>query len=718
LATTGHDGGIALPERRSRYNAPFTRLACMTVDAQNQYRIASALHHRGQLDEARDAYLQLLKDYPDHARALHRLGNLDLRGGRIADAERLIRRAIELQPEGTGFHNSLGNVLWAAGRVEDAFDAYAEELRQRPDFAVAHHQIGLLHLQQGRPQEALKSVQKSIYHAPEFPGGYNTLGRIYNNLGQLQEAEQALRRARHFDPSNAEISFNLGHVAQRQGKFDEALRDFEAAIKLVPDMQRAHRSLGMLLLTNGHPEKAIDHFEQALTLDPADPYSHFGLGVIFQDRAILAPAKRHFTEAIRHAPDYADAHCNLGAIHRSSGEFEAAKAHFAKALETEPDHIPALSGLAAVLEMEGAYEEAYDLLHQRVSRGEAHADVLVVYATILERLDRRDEAIATLKQDIPNRHHGEFDRMVLHFKLGDLLDHADRYDEAIEHFETGNSLRQTDFSPENCHQVANRIVAVYGATSMKSLPRSNCDSDRPLFIVGMPRSGTSLVEQILASHPAVHGAGELATIGLQALGLQQTLNSTAAYPECVEDLNSTTLDSLAALYLDQLDRLAPQALRVTDKMWQNYENLGLIALMFPQARVVHCVREPRDTLLSCYFHLFGAGGIPFSYDPSHLIAAWEAYRQLMLHWRKACPLPMLEIDYEELAQEPAVQIPRLIEFAGLPWDEACLDFHQTRRAVTTASYHQVTQPMYTRSIGRYRNYQTWTDTHLGKLRKF
>ncbi len=690
----------------------------LMIDADSQYREALALHQSGDLEAAHSAYLALLKDFPDHARSLHRLGNLDLRSGRFADAERLIRRAIELEPDGAGFYNSLGNVLRAAGRTEEALAAYAEELRRRPDFAVAHHQLGLLLLETGQTDAALRAVQKAIYHAADFGAAYSTLGRIFNNLGRLEEAEQALTRARHFDPANAGTHFNYGHVARRKGDLQAAIDSFRRALKIDPKMQPAQRNLGMTLLAAGHSQEAIEPFEQALALNPRDPVAHFGLGVIFQERAMLEPAKRHFSEAVKLKADYADAHCNLAATHRSLGEFGPAKTHFRQALAAEAGHRAALSGLAAVLEMEGAYDEAYELLDPHVSHGEAHPDILVVYATVLERLERRDDAIATLERHLGRSAPDTLDRAVLNFKLGDLRDHAGHYEQALTHFDAGNALRSTGFDPANHRSVAQRIIAAYSPEAMDRLPRSGNESEVPLFIVGMPRSGTSLVEQILASHPAAHGAGELATIGLMALGLPRRIPGEAPYPECMAEASAEILADLAGRYLDQVNRLAPEAARVTDKMWQNYENIGLISLLFPRARIVHCLRDPRDVLLSCYFHLFGAGGIPFSYDPAHLVTAWNAYRDLMQHWREVCPLPILEVDYETLASNPDEQIPRLIEFAGLPWDDACLRFHETRRAVTTASYHQVTQPMYTRSIGRYRNYADWADKHFGELRKF
>jgi hypothetical protein len=220
----------------------------------------------------------------------------------------------------------------------------------------------------------------------------------------------------------------------------------------------------------------------------------------------------------------------------------------------------------------------------------------------------------------------------------------------------------------------------------------------------MPRSGTSLVEQILASHPAVHGAGELTEIGLMAL-------STAAggreYPESVRGLDARSVNAMAAAYGRRLDALAPKAERVVDKMWQNFEYLGFAAMLLPAARIIWCRRDPADLGLSCFFQHFFGDGVPFAYDLAHIGCMVREHERAMAHWRAVLDLDILDLTYETLVADPEAQIRRLVKFAGLPWDPACLRFHQTERVVRTASHAQVRRPLYSSSVGRHRAYARW-----------
>jgi hypothetical protein len=249
-----------------------------------------------------------------------------------------------------------------------------------------------------------------------------------------------------------------------------------------------------------------------------------------------------------------------------------------------------------------------------------------------------------------------------------------------------------------------RLLAAFSREAMAGLPRAGRNDVRPVFIVGMPRSGTSLVEQILASHRDIHGAGELSDLGLLALS---TAAGTLEYPESVATLSAMDMDRLSAAYGSRLDEIAPRASRVTDKMWQNFEFLGFASLLFPEARVIHCTRDPMDTGLSCFFHHFYGAGVAFAYDLAHIGAYYRQYLRIMDHWRQVLPLPVLEVSYERLVADTETQTRKIVDFTGLPWDPACLRFFETERVVGTASHEQVRRPVYRTSVGRHRRYLEW-----------
>jgi hypothetical protein len=228
----------------------------------------------------------------------------------------------------------------------------------------------------------------------------------------------------------------------------------------------------------------------------------------------------------------------------------------------------------------------------------------------------------------------------------------------------------------------------------------------------MPRSGSTLVEQIVASHPNVFGAGELPHFHRTAVELPAIQNTTTSYPECAALMNDSTVARLADEYLTHLDALSPHADRVTDKMPENFQHLGLISLLFPHARVIHCQRDPLDTCLSCYFLDF-TGWLPFTYDLTKLGQYYQQYLRLMAHWRTALPTPVLEVRYEDLVADKEAVSRRMIAFCGLDWDDACLAFHETDRPILTASHWQARQSIYKSSVGRWRRYEQ----HLGSLKQ-
>jgi hypothetical protein len=297
----------------------------------------------------------------------------------------------------------------------------------------------------------------------------------------------------------------------------------------------------------------------------------------------------------------------------------------------------------------------------------------------------------------------------LHFGLGVRADRTGAHDEAFDHFNRANALRRrllqvagTAHDAEEHHAWIEQIITTCDAAYFRHVAGLGRRTERPVFIVGMPRSGTSLVEQILASHPDVFGAGELRDIDLLAKKLPARWGGREAYPVCLRNLDAATTSFLADKYLERLARLNGPAIRVTDKMPMNFLNLGLIAALFPRARVIHCVRDPLDVCLSCYFQDFV--GVNFSCDLGDLASYYRDYERLMAHWRSVLPLPLLEVVYEELVEDQEAVSRRLVSFCGLNWDDRCLAFHQNRRLVHTASLVQVRQPIYKGSVGRWRHY--------------
>ncbi len=296
--------------------------------------------------------------------------------------------------------------------------------------------------------------------------------------------------------------------------------------------------------------------------------------------------------------------------------------------------------------------------------------------------------------------------------MAKLHDEGGDYDEAFHCFRAGNDLRKAGhrYQPEEESLFVDRLMASFNKELFGEKERIGNRSERPVFIVGMPRSGTTLVEQILASHPQVHGHGELEEMAELVRGLSERLGSRQPYPECVKTLDEITAGSLAEAHLAQLERHGCGVVRSIDKMPHNFLHLGLIALLFPRARLIHCLRDPLDTCLSCYFQDFGSRH-RFSCDLEQLGRCYRNYQRLMAHWHATLPRPILDVPYEGLVHDQELWCRKLIDFLGLPWDERCLTYYKTERPVLTSSAWQVRQPIYTSSVGRWRHYAK----HLGPL---
>ena len=379
----------------------------------------------------------------------------------------------------------------------------------------------------------------------------------------------------------------------------------------------------------------------------------------------------------------------------------------------------ALAGLAARHELRGEYRDGSDLLRPVVEAGNATATIAVTYASLQRRLGEAAVVIPLLDDSLKQTV-SQVDRCHLHFGLGDLYDATGQYKQAFEHYRQGNLLSPGHFDPIRHDERVDGLIEYFEVAAFGRLANADTDTrvSRPVFIVGMPRSGTSLVEAILGAHPKIRAGGELDGIPDLVTRLSTVQAGGTPYPQCLDGLDATTLTGLATEYMSchGTPRAAPQC--VTDKLPANFLHLGLIALLFPAARVIHCTRDPADTALSCYVQNFSAAGLAFSRNLEHIAAYYGAYHRLMDHWREVLPVEVMDLRYEDLVADGGKWSRRLVTFAGLAWREECLQFHSLDRVVATASHAQVREPIYSSSVGRARNYRRFLGDLPDRLKAF
>jgi tetratricopeptide (TPR) repeat protein len=373
-----------------------------------------------------------------------------------------------------------------------------------------------------------------------------------------------------------------------------------------------------------------------------------------------------------------------------------------------------LAGKANAHTRGGAWEKARAVLEPLVSKGAEDAGMATVYARIAVHDGDYDRAVEVASRHLQDRVAQEIHRTLL-FDIGAAHERAGRYDDAFESFSQANRVTTGSWDPAASTERLDEIMTVFGRESLESLPPATTparQSEVPVFIVGMMRSGSTLVEQIIDTHPEAHGAGEIAALPDLVREMSLRVGSTLPYPQCVRELDADDFEALAASYLTELQRVAPTARRVCDKHLINYEHLGLIQALFPKARVIHTRRDAMDTCLSCFCSRFPPGVPAFTEDLEHLGMRFNDYLAIMEHWRSTLDMALLEIDYETLVEDQEGTTRRILEFLGLPWDESCLRFHESPRQALTLSREQVSRPIYRSAVDRHRHY----DRHLGPLR--
>jgi tetratricopeptide (TPR) repeat protein len=699
-------------------------------------------HQAGRLDQAELLYRQVLDADPAHADALHLLGVVTHQRGLHAQAIPLIERAVELNPGAAAYHTNLAETYRAVGDLGRAAAHGRLAAQLAPDSAEARYNLAVALQQQGQRSEAIPLFEAALERSPYWAAPYVNLGNVLREEGQPYEALAVYREGVRLAADKARLENNLGQLLFEMGQAGEALPHSQEAVRLQPEQPAALTNLGNVLAGLGRFDEARGYYQRALQLDPALALAYHGLGQVFQEEGRLDEAQACFSQAIRldpedpphhcmlagvlyekeqedeaiarfrlvlqHRPQHAEAHNSLGYILQDRGDAAGARAAFLEAVRVKPDYADAYLNLGLLQSEAGETQQALETFRTALRHDPNHPEALAALGLALrDRLPSED--LATIEHLLAEGRMAGKKRPVLLYGLCQVLDARNHYSRAAECARQANAFfqeaavrRRQAYDPEEHRRYVEQIIAAYSREHFGRVRGWGVETDLPVFIVGLPRSGTSLTEQILASHPQVFGAGELNLARDAYRSIPGLVGKQAPGVECVGDLTRPVVQTLASQYLGRLRQLDARAARIVDKMPDNYLMLGLIVTLFPNARAIHTRRDVRDVGLSCWMTHFKH--IRWSYQLEDIATRIREYERLMEHWRKVLPVPLLEVDYEETVADLEGVARRLVSWCGLEWDPACLAFWQTKRVVRTASMTQVREPVYNRSVGRWKHY--------------
>ncbi|HUB15373.1 MAG TPA: sulfotransferase [Acetobacteraceae bacterium] len=637
--------------------------------------------------------------------ALLRLGIRDLGDGKADTAIAALRRAHAVAPTSAAVNAHLGLALQAAGQSREAATMLATALALNPGIVEARYALGTAHLALGDPGTAIACFEAILVTDPAHAEARYGIGTAFQAMGDYQAAMAHYRQALAIDRDFAEASCACGTLHLRLQQASEARACFLQALDVDPDYTEAKLGLAAGLLQMHRYQAAAAEFRRVLRDDPEHAAANCGLAGVLRRKHRDAEAIPLYERVLASDPEHDEALVGLAHALRGVAQGESAVAIYRRILARRPDDPEAIVGLSEALTEQGQFDAARVLLRQAV-RQQPERIVFQHRLVNLGKVQPADPIIARLEAMLPRAALLPPDEQVrLRFGLAKAYDDTNRHAKGFHHLLEGNALarQRIPYDERAALEHLARMPAIFTPELMAAWRGRGDPSDRPIFILGMPRSGSTLVEQMLAGHQRIFAGGERHELPEAVENVLFAKYGAPRLSEAIWTLAAPELRQLGSDYDAALRRLAPAAARVTDKLPGNFPLAGLIHLALPNSRIIHVVRDPVDTCLSCFAQLFAENDVPCSYDLAELGRYYRAYRTLMDYWRSVLPAGvMLDVHYEALVDDFPGEARRIVTHCGLDWDDACLETQSFRRVVRTASVVQVRQPIYRSSVGRWR----------------
>ncbi|MBO9498732.1 MAG: tetratricopeptide repeat protein [Novosphingobium sp.] len=631
-----------------------------------------ALNAQGKTKEAIASLKRAVKAAPKIASYRSNLGEIQRQSGNLADAIVSLLEAIELDPKNAQAHNNLGIARFDSRNYAEAADAYRKAIELKPDFAEAQNNLGNALRRMGKIQDSIEAYQNALAVRERYPEAYNNLGTMLRELGKEEQAEHALRKAIQQNPKYVEARTNLASLYHHQKKDVDALRELGDVLKFAPKDVRA------LVLTARCQARRFNFVsaEQACRLalkeEPENAEVLTVLGMVLHELDRYDEAVEVLEKADALAPRNAETLSYFGVALKSVGRLDDARDKIIKGVELNPNMIAAYANLNDLVDY-SKEKELYDRLEKVMSvKGKRHPELM----------------------------------LPLHYAYAKALDDNGQPEKALEHYIEGGKIKRTmlNYDEADTFKFYDDIKRTFTREFIAGSPFEGNPTDRLLFIVGMPRSGSTLVEQILASNDAVYGAGEVKYFSQGLHKLRDRFPSLSRFPDMMAELKPNHYKLLADSYTQAMFKAAGDARIVTDKLLTNYFFVGLIHMLFPNAKIINTRRDPVDSSLSAFTKLF-KDDMPHSYDMGELGRYYRQYDALMKHWEKVLPKGVMKVvEYEKVVADTEKEARGVIEFLGLDWDDKMLEFYKSSRPVKTASVAQVRKPIYKTAVKRWKKY--------------
>ena len=625
------------------------------------------LYNQGQLAAVIEQATPLTEQYPEAFIVWNILGAANKGLGRVQAASDTLKKVTELNPTYADGFNNLGVALQDQGKLDEAIEACTKALAIKPDYAEAYNNMATALRGQGKFDEAIEALNKALAIKSDFADAYYNMGNVLQEQGKPEAAIAACKTALAINPNYAAAYNTMGNALQDQDKLDEAIASCNKALALKPDFAAAYNSKGIALKEQGKLDEAIEAYNKALALKPDYAEACNNMGATLKDQGKLDEAIEAYNKALSLKPDYAEAFNNIGLTLQDQGKLDEAIEAFNKALAFKPD-----------------YAEAHRNLSLSVKYDSNHPQVAAV-GEMMKRSDLNDD-----------------DRCNLHYAFAKMSEDIGDLDIAFENYVAGGRLRQKLLSYDlrqdelTFHQIKTTAPTIEDTLFKKPIKAA---PHTPIFILGMPRSGTTLVEQIISSHSHVHGAGELSFFGRFAAPL---INGN-------QIVNSDNILQVREAYLGELDKVSNGSNFVTDKMPHNFLYIDLILKALPEAKIIHVKRDPAATCWSNFKHYFSAKGLGYSYDLEDTVGYFKLYQDLISFWDDLYGDQIYHLDYDRLTVEQEPETRKLIEHIELGWEDACLSPQKNKRSVRTASQQQVRKKVYTGSSDAWRKFEPYVD---------